>query len=96
MTLEREWRVKLGITRERREGERRVAATPETVQQLIGLGLEVLVESRAGTAAGHGDAEYARAGARIVPELDPGSLDILAHVRPLDCLLYTSPSPRDS
>lgn len=84
MTLEREWRVKLGIAREHREGERRVAGTPETVQQLIGLGLEVLVESRAGAAAGYSDEAYVRAGARVVPVLEPGSLDILAHVRPLE------------
>ena len=45
--------MKLGIPRERHEGERRVAATPETVKQLAGLGLEVLIESRAGAAAGH-------------------------------------------
>ena len=76
--------MKLGILRERREGERRVAATPETVKQLAGLGLEVLVEAGAGTAAGHSDDAYAQAGARIVPGLDFGFLDILAHVRPLE------------
>ena len=37
--------MKLGIARERLDGERRVAATPETVKQLAGLGLEVFVES---------------------------------------------------
>src|SRR5438128_2050956 len=45
-----EWRVRLGIARERREGERRVAATPETVKQLVGLGLDVLIEAGAGVA----------------------------------------------
>ncbi|TSE17539.1 Re/Si-specific NAD(P)(+) transhydrogenase subunit alpha [Arthrobacter sp. KBS0703] len=76
--------MRLGIPRERREGERRVAATPETVKQLAGLGLEVLVESRAGSAAGHGDEDYRQAGARIVPDLDPAELDVLAHVRPIE------------
>lgn len=76
--------MKLGIPRERREGERRVAATPETVKQLAGLGAEVLLETGAGTAAGHPDSAYRQAGARIVPELDLAQLDILAHVRPLD------------
>ncbi|WP_308159910.1 Re/Si-specific NAD(P)(+) transhydrogenase subunit alpha [Arthrobacter sp. ISL-5] len=76
--------MKLGIPRERREGERRVAATPETVKQLTGLGLDVLVESRAGSSAGHGDEDYRQAGARIVPDLDPAELDVLAHVRPLE------------
>ncbi|MGN7149700.1 Re/Si-specific NAD(P)(+) transhydrogenase subunit alpha [Arthrobacter sp. SAFR-179] len=76
--------MKLGIPRERREGERRVAATPDTVRQLAGLGLEVLVETGAGDGAGHADQEYQKAGATVVPELDIAALDILAHVRPLD------------
>jgi NAD(P) transhydrogenase subunit alpha len=76
--------VKVGIARECREGERRVAATPETVKQLAGLGLDVLVESGAGAPAGHGDDEYRAAGARIVPKLDLANLDVFAHVRPLD------------
>ncbi|WP_426997465.1 Re/Si-specific NAD(P)(+) transhydrogenase subunit alpha [Pseudarthrobacter sp. N5] len=76
--------MKLGIARERRDGERRVAATPETVKQLTELGLEVLVESRAGVTAGHSDQDYEKAGARIVPDLDLGELDVYAHVRPLE------------
>jgi NAD(P) transhydrogenase subunit alpha len=77
-------RLKLGIPRERREGERRVAATPETVKQLAGLGLEVLVESLAGDAAGHSDHHYEEAGARIIADLDVSELDVLAHVRALE------------
>jgi NAD(P) transhydrogenase subunit alpha len=76
--------VKLGITRERRDGERRVAATPETVRLLAGLGLDVLVESNAGLPAGHSDDDYRQADARIVAKLDLGDLDVLAHVRPLE------------
>ena len=76
--------MKLGIPRERHEGERRVAATPETVKQLAGLGLDVLIESGAGDPAGHSDHEYMHAGATTVPALDPADLDILVHVRPLD------------
>jgi NAD(P) transhydrogenase subunit alpha len=76
--------LKLGIPRERHEGERRVAATPETVKQLAGLGLDVLIEADAGAAAGHADLEYLQAGASVVPALDPAVLDILVHVRPLE------------
>jgi NAD(P) transhydrogenase subunit alpha len=76
--------VKLGIPRERRDGERRVAATPETVKQLTVLGAEVLLEEGAGSAAGHPDHDYRQAGAQVVPELDLSRLDALAHVRPLD------------
>jgi NAD(P) transhydrogenase subunit alpha len=76
--------VKLGIPREQHEGERRVAATPETVKQLAGLGLEVLIESTAGDAAGYSDHDYVQAGAQMVPYLNTGELDVLAHVRPLE------------
>ncbi|CCQ48429.1 alanine dehydrogenase/PNT, N-terminal domain protein [Pseudarthrobacter siccitolerans] len=76
--------MKLGIPRERREGERRVAATPESAKQLVALGVELLIEAGAGTAAGHPDTAYLQAGAQIVPELDLAQLDVLAHVRPLD------------
>ncbi len=76
--------MKLGIPRERHEGERRVAATPETVKQLAGLGLEVLIEAGAGAAAGHSDHDTTRPAPAIVPALDPADLDILVHVRPLE------------
>lgn len=76
--------MKLGIPRERREGERRVAATPASVKQLVALGVDVLVEAGAGDAAGHADTAYNQAGAQVVPELDLAQLDVLAHVRPLD------------
>ncbi|WP_043794912.1 Re/Si-specific NAD(P)(+) transhydrogenase subunit alpha [Pseudarthrobacter chlorophenolicus] len=76
--------MKLGIPRERREGERRVAATPDTVKQLAGTGLKVLIEAGAGDASGHPDRDYTEAGAVVVPQLDISAVDILAHVRPLD------------
>lgn len=47
------------------------------------MGLEVLIEEGAGAAAGYPDGEYRKAGAGVVPDLDLGRLDILAHVRPL-------------
>jgi NAD(P) transhydrogenase subunit alpha len=76
--------VKLGIPREDHGGELRVAATPETVRQLAGLGLEVIIESTAGAAAGYPDQEYVDAGGRLVRALDLPELDVLAHVRPLE------------
>jgi NAD(P) transhydrogenase subunit alpha len=75
--------VQVGVRREQRAGERRVAATPETVQQLVGLGLSLAVESGAGSEAGYADVAYAAAGARIVAELTPDDLDVLLHVGPL-------------
>ncbi|TFD03927.1 Re/Si-specific NAD(P)(+) transhydrogenase subunit alpha [Cryobacterium sinapicolor] len=76
--------MRVGIGRERLQGERRVAATPETVTQLMALGLEVLIETGAGDASGHSDAAYTDAGGTVVPHLTPGDLDVYCHVRPLD------------
>lgn len=75
--------MQVGVRREQRAGERRVAATPETVRQLTGLGLSVLVECGAGTAAGYNDADYEAAGAVLTPALPLAALDVLLHVRPL-------------
>jgi NAD(P) transhydrogenase subunit alpha len=73
----------IAVRRERIPGERRVAATPETVKQLVGLGLAVEVEKGAGEAAGYVDADYKEAGAKLVASIDLKKVDVLAHVRPL-------------
>jgi NAD(P) transhydrogenase subunit alpha len=57
--------MKLAVPRERRDGETRVAATPETVKKLKSLGLEVAVESGAGAHANFSDADYQAAGASV-------------------------------
>jgi NAD(P) transhydrogenase subunit alpha len=57
--------MKIAIVRERTDGETRVAATPETVQKLIGLGASVAIEAGAGAAARFPDAEYQKAGATV-------------------------------
>jgi NAD(P) transhydrogenase subunit alpha len=77
------FQVKVGIGRERRVGEKRVAATPETVAQLTGLGVDVTVETGAGTAAGYADSAYAKAGAELAADFDATTFDVLCHVRPL-------------
>jgi NAD(P) transhydrogenase subunit alpha len=76
--------MNIGVRREIDPGERRVAATPESVLQLVTAGLTVSVERGAGAAAGYPDDEYATAGARLVDSLDVARCDVLAHVRPLD------------
>jgi NAD(P) transhydrogenase subunit alpha len=57
--------MKIAIVRERADGETRVAATPETVTKLIGLGNSVSIEVGAGATARFPDAEYAKAGATV-------------------------------
>jgi NAD(P) transhydrogenase subunit alpha len=55
----------IGVVTESTAGETRVAATPASVRQLLGLGYEVVVASEAGAASGFSDDAYAEAGARI-------------------------------
>ena len=57
--------VKLLIPRETAPGERRVAATPETVRRLVAKGATLQVERGAGQAAGFLDADYAAVGAEL-------------------------------
>ena len=57
--------MKVAIGRERRAEERRVAASPDTVKRMAGMGLEVLIEPGAGGGAAFSDAGYEEAGARI-------------------------------
>ena len=60
--------MRLAVLKERRPSETRVAANPETVKKLIGLGLTVAVEAGAGVYASISDSEFAAAGAEIVPD----------------------------
>jgi H+-translocating NAD(P) transhydrogenase subunit alpha len=55
----------IGIPRESLPGETRVAATPQTVGQLIKLGYEVVVEAGAGAASSFPDAAFTEAGADV-------------------------------
>lgn len=55
----------IGIPKEIKNEEYRVAATPGSVKQLIKAGHEVLVETRAGQGSGFTDHEYVSSGASI-------------------------------
>lgn len=56
----------VGIPREIMAGEKRVAATPETVQKMIEDGARVLVESGAGEGSYFSDEDYGGAGAEVI------------------------------
>jgi len=73
----------VGVLKEPISGEKRVAATPESVKQLIGEGLTVTIQKGSGSLAGYPDDEYKAAGATIAATVDPAKLDVLLHVRPL-------------
>jgi NAD(P) transhydrogenase subunit alpha len=55
----------VGVPRESFPGERRVALVPAAIPNLTKAGLEVVVETGAGAAAGYPDADYAAKGAKI-------------------------------
>ncbi len=60
--------MKVGVPKEIREGERRVAMTPDVVKRLTAKGMEVVIEHHAGARAGITDEDFAAAGARVVPD----------------------------
>jgi H+-translocating NAD(P) transhydrogenase subunit alpha len=76
--------MRIGVPRETRPGERRVALVPEVVGKLVPAGFDVLVERGAGEAASFPDASYEEAGGRIVD--DPwAEVEAVAKVqKPLD------------
>ena len=75
--------ARIAVTRERRQGETRVAATPETVKKLGGLGFSTIVEAGAGEGASYADAEYVAAGAKIAPTAEAAlkAADVVFKVR---------------
>lgn len=75
--------MRIAVLAEQAAGERRVAATPETVKKLIALGATVLVEQGAGTGASIDDAAYAAAGATPFGRAEAiAGADILLGVAP--------------
>ena len=60
--------MQIGIIKERRLDEKRVAATPDTVKKFIAMGLKVNIEKGAGITAAITDQEYENAGASILDD----------------------------
>jgi NAD(P) transhydrogenase subunit alpha len=58
--------MKIGVPKEHRPDELRVAASPDTVKRLTGRGIDVLVEAGAGAGARYADDSFADAGAKLV------------------------------
>jgi alanine dehydrogenase len=59
--------MKVGVVKEIKAAERRVALTPAGAHELVTLGHDVLVETDAGVGSGFADVAYSTVGARIVP-----------------------------
>ncbi len=78
--------MKVAIVKEKRAHERRVAASPDTVKHMVGMGLQVAVETGAGVEAGLLDPAYAAAGATIAEDAATALADadiVLKVQRPL-------------
>ena len=72
---------RLAVIREQRAGERRVALVPSEVPKLQAAGLEVVVETGAGEAAGYRDADFAAVkGVTVSPDI--AGADIVVGVSP--------------
>jgi len=73
----------IAVTKERRPGETRVAAVPETVKKLTAAGFSVVVEAGAGLSASFPDADYQAAGATLAKTAKDavGKADVLFKVR---------------
>jgi proton-translocating NAD(P)+ transhydrogenase subunit alpha len=72
--------MRIAVARETEPVEDRVAATPDTVKKMKGLGAEVAVEPGAGTASGIPDADFSAAGATVAAGALEGA-DVVLKVR---------------
>lgn len=72
--------MQIGVPKEILAGETRVAASPSSVEQLIKLGFEVVIESQAGSLASFEDAAYQAAGATMASKDDVWQSDIVLKV----------------
>jgi len=74
--------VRIGVPKETRPGETRVAATPKTVAQLTALGHQVQVQSGAGTLSSFTDQAYQEGGATIAPAADIWGSEFVVKINP--------------
>jgi alanine dehydrogenase len=73
--------MNIGVPKESREGERRVALLPSAIAPLASLGARVLVETCAGIGAGANDDAYRAAGASIVSAGEAWRADLVVKVK---------------
>jgi H+-translocating NAD(P) transhydrogenase subunit alpha len=74
----------IGIPRESLPGETRIAATPQTVGQLINLGYEVVVEAGAGATSSFSDEAFTEAGADVGSAEQVWAADVMLKVNAPD------------
>ncbi|QIM68572.1 Re/Si-specific NAD(P)(+) transhydrogenase subunit alpha [Basfia succiniciproducens] len=72
----------IGVPRELLDNESRVAATPKTVQQILKLGFDVIIEHDAGFKASFEDNAFEQAGAKIGDQQAVWNADVIFKVNP--------------
>ncbi len=60
--------MQIGIPKEIKPKEGRVALIPEAAAQLVSQGHDVFIQTQAGVISGYSDAEYVKSGVKIVPD----------------------------
>ncbi|MFZ9227790.1 MAG: NAD(P) transhydrogenase subunit alpha [Candidatus Nanopelagicales bacterium] len=85
----------LVVPKESKAGERRVAATPATLNKLIKLGFEIHVEKDAGLLSLYPDSEYEKNGAKVVSDISSSikNADVVASVASLNTNLAKNLKP---
>ena len=73
----------IAVPKEIKDGEKRVALVPDVISKLTRLGLDVSIESGAGTHSQGADADYESAGAKVVNGDVLKSADVVLSVQPL-------------
>ena len=73
--------IEVLVLKEAAVGERRVAATPETVKKLVAAGASIKIESGAGAKAGFLDQAYLNAGAQLATLDTPSQADLVLCVQ---------------
>ena len=75
--------MKIGVVKETKKFERRVALSPEGVKLLINKDYVVLIESGAGESSYFADQEYKSAGAKVVSKSEVLTSDVILKVNPM-------------
>jgi H+-translocating NAD(P) transhydrogenase subunit alpha len=72
--------MRVGVPKESREGERRVALIPDVARSLRSKGIDVVAESGAGAGAGHPDEEYSKAEVSVGSDRDAWGAEVVVKV----------------
>lgn len=82
--------MRIGIPRETKDAERRVAVVPDAAHTLVGAGHTVVVESGAGAASGFSDAQYRAAGATVAVDAgDAWECPLIVKVKEIQAAEYS-------